>query len=402
MSFDERLKNLVEGTKEQELEVLRRDREAQWRPGVQWRGEEGEVTTAAMFVDQHPDWNAVLEVWDLDPTKFAVIEPVLFNAWDAAIGNGETRRMRQYKAKVVRRKNENLFDIDALREEISKHKPNKSKVINGEGVYNVVLSDWQIGKPEGGGTQATANRVLNGITSVLTRAKELRRLGRSIGTLQILWVGDSVEGCLGHYEQQTFGVDLDRRGQINAVRTLLLAALKKWAPHFNEIKICAVGGNHGENRSTKGKSFTTFADNDDLLVIDQIRDAMEFNKESYGHVKTIIAPDYLNVTIDTCGWILGVTHGHVAKESGTAEQKMKRWLERMSLGRQPIGDCDILVSGHYHHLRVADWGSVQWLQAPALDGGSEWFKQIRGEQSQPGILTFLTYPEVKVKDLQVL
>lgn len=402
MSFQDRLKNLVDGTEAKETEPLKREREAQWRPGVQWKGDEGEVTTAAMFVDQHPDWNAVLEVWDLDPTKFAVIEPVLFNAWDAAMGNGETKRMRQYKAKVVRRKPENAFDIEQLREEIKKHKPSKVKPLLGEGVFNVVLADWQMGKPEGGGSQATANRVLNAISDVLLRVKELKKMGRSIGTLQILWTGDSVEGCLGHYEQQTFGVDLDRRSQINAVRTLLLEALRQWSPHFNEVKICAVGGNHGENRSTKGKSFTTLADNDDLLVIDQVRDALEFNKDTYGHVQTFIAPDHLNLTVDTCGWILGLTHGHVAKETGTAEQKMKRWLERMALGRQPIGDCDLLISGHYHHLRQADWGSVQWLQAPALDGGSEWFRQIRGEQSQPGVLTFLTYPETKVKDLQIL
>lgn len=402
MSFEDRLKNLVDGTEQEALQPPKREREAQWRPGVEWRGDEGEVTTAAMFVDQHPDWNAVLEVWDLDPTKFSVIEPVLFNAWDAAIGNGEIRRMRQYKAKVVRKKTELEFDMDKLIDEIKKHKPKKAQPLTGEGVFNVVLADWQIGKPEGGGTQATAQRVLNAIGDVLIRAKELKRLGRPLGTLQILWTGDSVEGCLGHYEFQTFGVDLDRRGQINAVRTLLLEAIRQWSPHFSEIKICAVGGNHGENRNKNGKAYTSLADNDDLLVIDQIRDAMEFNKDTYGHVKTFIASDHLNLTVDTCGWILGLTHGHVAKETGTAEQKMKRWLERMALGRQPIGDCDLLISGHYHHLRQADWGSVQWLQAPALDGGSEWFRQIRGEQSQPGVLTFATFPEAKVKDLQVL
>lgn len=402
MSFADRVEALITGADKEEQTQLTQPRNAQWRPGVEWRGEEGEVTTAAMFVDQHPDWNAVLEVWDLDPTKFSVIEPVLFNAWDAAIGNGEIRRMRQYKAKVVRKKTEVQFDLEDLKEEIKKHKPKKVTALSGEGVFNVVLADWQLGKPEGGGSKMTAERVLQGISDVLIRVKELEKLKRSLGTLQIIWTGDSVEGCLGHYAIQTFGVELDRRQQINAARTLLLEAIRQWAPHFKDVRIVAVGGNHGENRNSAGKSFTSLGDNDDLLVIDQIRDALEFNKETYGHVQTIMAPDHLNVTVDTAGWILGVTHGHVAKETGTAEQKMKRWLERMSLGRQPIGECDLLVSGHYHHLRQADWGSVQWIQAPALDGGSEWYRQIRGEHSQPGILTFATYPDKKIADLQVL
>lgn len=402
MSFNERVEALVTGADKEQEAQLQQPRNAQWRPGVEWKGEEGEVTTAAMFVDHHPDWNAVLEVWDLDPTKFAVIEPVLFNAWDANIGNGEVRRMRQYKAKVVRKKPELEFDLELLKDEIKKHKPKKIKPLLGEGVFNVVLADWQLGKPEGGGAKATASRVLQGITDVLLRVDELKKLKRPLGTLQIIWTGDSVEGCLGHYAIQTFGVELDRRQQINAARTLLLETVRQWAPYFNEVRIVAVGGNHGENRNSGGKSYTSLGDNDDLLVIDQIRDTLEFNKETYGHVQTIIAPDFLNVTVDTAGWILGVTHGHVARETGTAEQKMKRWLERMSLGRQPIGECDLLISGHYHHLRQADWGSVQWLQAPALDGGSEWFRLIRGEHSQPGILTFATYPEKKVSDLQVL
>jgi predicted phosphodiesterase len=201
---------------------------------------------------------------------------------------------------------------------------------------------------------------------------------------------------------QTFGTDLDRRAQVNAVRTLLLQAIKAWSPYFEKVRIVAVGGNHGENRSAKGKAYTTLADNDDLAVIDQVRDVLEFNPETYGHVQTIIAPDHLTVTIETAGWILGLTHGHTARETGSAEAKIKSWLSRMALGRQPIGECDILVTGHYHHLRQADWGSVQWLQAPALDGGSEWFRLIRGEQSAAGVLTFATYPEAKVKDLQVL
>jgi len=399
MTFEDRVNALVGKAEQEEHEPPKRDRKAQWIPGIEWKGDEGEVTTLPMEGEIAPDWSGVLRMWGLDPEFFAVVEPVLFNVWGDPLG----ALNRQWKGKVVRIQDAKTdYNIDILKEEIKKHKRNKTQVMYGDGVFNVVLADWQMGKNEGGGTPVTAQRVLNAITAVLSRVEELKRLKRPLGTLQIIWTGDSVEGCLGHYEMQTFSVDLDRRGQVNAVRTLLLEAIRQWAPHFEKVRIVAVGGNHGENRSKSGKAFTTLADNDDLAVIDQIKDALEFNPEAYGHVETIIAPDHLSLTVETAGWILGLTHGHTARASGTAEQKLKGWLSRMALGRQPIGECDILVTGHYHHLRQADWGSVHWIQAPALDGGSEWFRLTTGEHSQPGVLTFATYPEVKVKDLQIL
>ena len=399
MSFEERVKALVGQAEEESHLPPKRDRKAQWIPGIEWKGDEGEVTTLPMEGEIAPDWSGVLRMWGLDPEYFAVVEPVLFNVWGDPLG----ALNRQWKGKVVRIQDAKAnYQLDALKEEIKNHKRKKVEVLYGEGVFNVVLADWQMGKPEGGGSEATAQRVLDGIQAVVSRVAELKRLKRPLGTLQIIWTGDSVEGCLGHYEMQTFGIDLDRRAQVNAARTLLLESIRQWSPHFEKVRLIAVGGNHGENRSSNGKAFTTLADNDDLAVIDQVKDALAFNPETYGHVETIIAPDHLSLTVETAGWILGLTHGHTARSGGTAEQKLKTWLSRMALGRQPIGECDILITGHYHHLRQADWGSVHWIQAPALDGGSEWFRQTTGEHSEPGILTFATYPEAKVKDLQIL
>ena len=399
MSFEERVKALVGQADKEEHEPPKRDRKAQWVPGIEWKGDEGEVTTLPMEGEIAPDWTGVLRMWGLDPDYFAVVEPVLFNVWGDPLG----ALNRQWKGKVVRIQDSKTdYNLDKLKEEIKIHKRKKVEIIYGEGVFNVVLADWQLGKPEGGGSEATAQRVLSAIEAVLRRVAELKRLKRPLGTLQIIWTGDSVEGCLGHYEMQTFGVDLDRRGQVNAVRTLLLEAIRVWSPHFYKVRLIAVGGNHGENRSSNGKAFTTLADNDDLAVIDQVKDVLAFNQEAYGHIEVIMAPDHLSLTVETAGWILGLTHGHTARSGSTAELKLKTWLSKMSLGRQPIGECDILVTGHYHHLRQADWGSVHWLQAPALDGGSEWFRLTTGEHSEPGVLTFATYPEKKVADLQIL
>ena len=381
----------------------RRDREAVWRPGVEWVGDEGTVTTAAGPGDAHPDWDHVLAVWDLDPAKFAVVEPVLFNAWDAPGPEGAILRMRQWKAKVVRRKGDisSDIDVDALLADVLKARPGRPAPL-GDGVFHAVLGDWQVGKADGDGVRGTIARVRRGIDDVERRVRELRRAGRPLGTLMVEWTGDSVEGCVGHYPMQTFGVELDRREQAKVTRRLLRDALMRWSRLFDSVVVLAVGGNHGENRGRSGKAYTTFGDNDDLAVVEQVGEVLAANPEAFGHVRVVIPPDHLTVTAEAAGWIVGVTHGHVARDSGQAEVKLRRWYERAAGGKQPIGDADILVTGHYHHLRVADWGGAVWLQCPALDGGSEWWRLTSGESSTPGLLTFASYPERRVADLAVL
>ena len=59
-------------------------------------------------------------------------------------------------------------------------------------------------------------------------------------------------------------------------------------------------------------------------------------------------------------------------------------------GRQAIGDAHVLLAGHLHHLRVEQTGSDKtFLQLPAMESGSQWWKHRTGEWGQPGIVTAL-------------
>jgi len=399
--MDEALDRLLEPVEQDPIpNPSPKSKSAQWLPGVVWEGSEGTVTTSAIPIEESPDWDGVLRIWGLDPANFSVIEPVLFNAW----GNPDGVLNRQWKAKVVRKGTvKEQADISDLVEEIKKHKKQPQAQITGDGVFCVVLADWQMGKPDGDGLKGTAKRILDGIDSVENRVKELRKLKRPLGRLIVLWTGDSVEGCIGHYEQQVFGVELDRRDQVKIARRLLRDALIRWAKLFDDVSVVAVAGNHGENRNSSGKSYTSLNDNDDVAIVEQVAEILGSNPEAYGHVKFAIPKDRLSITIESAGWILGITHGHIAKVSGASpELKIKKWLEGQSFGRQPIGDADVVVTGHWHHLRAADWGGVMWLQAPALDGGSLWWKEMTGATAETGILTFCMYPEKRVADMEVL
>jgi predicted phosphodiesterase len=369
-------------------------RKRMWQPGVEWLGTEGTITTDAVAGD--PEWDMILRAWDLDPNEFQIVEPVLFNSWGGA--DGLTNR--QFKAKVIRRAT-GRTDLEPLIAQALRHKP-KRRTFTGEGALNVVLADWQMGKADHGGVEGTIERIIDRKQAVIDRARELRKIGRPIGHLNVLWTGDSVEGCSGHYASQTFSVELDRRDQVKITRRLLTDSLQAWAKEFESITVAAVGGNHGENRNGKGKAYTGSHDNDDLAVVEQVAEILAANPDAFGHVRFAIAQDNLTLTIPSAGWILGITHGHVAHSGTGTEGKLRQWWERQAGGRQPIGDADILVTGHYHHLRVADWGGCVWLQAPALEGGSEWWRVSMGEMSQVGMLTFVTTTEERVTDLAVL
>ena len=368
-------------------------RKRQWVPGVEWLGSEGTITTDALNGD--PRWEEILVKWGLEPDHYQIVEPVLFNSW----GGHDGMMNRQFKAKVIRRTH-SPADYEDLIQAALKHKPKKREWV-GESTLNVVLADWQIGKADGDGLEGTIRRVVEARDSVIQRIKDLRKIGRPIGHLNVLWTGDSVEGCLGYYASQTFSVELDRRDQVKVTRRLLTDALQAWAPYFAGVTVAAVAGNHGENRST-GKAFTGAHDNDDLAIVEQVSEILAANPAAYGHVRFAIARDNLTLTIPSAGWVLGITHGHVTRSGATAEMKLRSWWEKQAAGRQPVGDADVLVSGHYHHFRAADWGGCVWLQAPALDGGSEYWRVTTGETSEPGMLTFVMAEGQRVTDIAVL
>lgn len=366
----------------------KRKRDAQWKPGVEWSGDAGFVTTPIMPDVDKPNWDEVLAVFELDPNQFTVVEPVLFNAWNAMTAGGGIELMRQWKAKIVR-KTASSVDIDELVKEIKNHKPSKAKSILGDSTLVVVFNDWQIGKSDGDGLSGTIRRVLASIDAVTERHKALQKLGYTVDEIVVIGLGDLIESIDGNYAMQTFSVEVDRRDQVKIARRLVRDAIMRWSKLVPKIRVIAIGGNHGENRKA-GKAFTTLGDNDDVAIFEQIAEVFAANPEAYGHVEFAIPQRDLSMTVEVRGYILGATHGHTAKMgSGTSEQKLRRWVEKQSLGRQPIGDADIIVSGHYHTFRMADWGGVWWLQAPALDGGSEWWTAQSGDQSRSGMLSFV-------------
>jgi hypothetical protein len=270
------------------------------------------------------------------------------------------------------------------------------------GAFVISWNDWQTGKKgaDGRGTDALAERLDRAYDSTVARIKELRKIGRDIGKLVVVGGADMVEGC-AIFPNQPYELDSDRRTQFRNTVALGLEGLDRLVPLFESTDVLVVGGNHGENRINGQR--TTRTDNDDCRVFEMMREACERDK-NLNHITWTIAQGEPAKTIEVAGWILGTTHGHVygKTSAGSIEQKAYKWFMGQAAGRQPVGDSDVFITHHFHHYAARDWGATQWVQTPAMDGGSEWLTDLNGQSSQPGMLSFVMTPENRFQDMQIL
>lgn len=367
-----------------------------WEPGVELTSEDGVFVPQPRPLEDGETIKPEREPWDdhlrragLDPSEVEVVEPVEIRTWDAAIGDGEVQTMVYFRAKIVSRTRQ-VFD-DELRKWVRKWRPVKNPPEpRGDTTLVVCWADAQIGKDDGDGTEGTVRRWMDSHGQVIDRWNDLRKQGVNLSRMVVAPLGDLVEGCSGHYAQQPYRVEMNEREQRRTVRQCVVSGLK----HFSDVaplSVLPVGGNHGEVRNS-GQSFTDFSDNIDVAVIEDAADILAENPR-FGNVAFHIPRSDLTQTIDLHGTIVGLAHGHQARGGGSVEAKIMRWWRGQMDGRQPVGDADVLVTGHYHHLQVSQQGVRTWMQAPALDGGSEWFTDVAGYDSPAGTLTFVVSSE---------
>ena len=336
-------------------------------------------------------WDKYLEELGFNPDEFEIIEPFEIRSWDSNTENGKDT-FYYYKAKIISKHavNDRDFDFKSLLSEIKKSKP-KPQTINGKSSMIVCLSDWQMGKRDGDGTKGIVERIEQMIPDVTARIKELRKSGVDLAHLYVVGLGDIVEGCEGFYPMQEHSVEYDLRRQKMIARRLLVKSLKAWAPLFKNVVVACVPGNHGENRKN-GKAFTTFGDNFDVAIFDEAAEIFQENP-AFKHVKFVIPDNDLWLTLDVSGTIIGLAHGHQFRTGGRySHQKAVAWLSGQAFGMTEMGDADILISGHFHHLFVVNEGKRTLMQCPSVDGGSEWFENMTGKSSYAGTLTFSITP----------
>jgi hypothetical protein len=372
---------------------------AAYKPEVNWDGLNAEITSEVLD-GPIPDWNDILEKWGFDPTLYEAVEPIKVSQWDV-IHEGEQKTFYSYKGVVRQRSDVKDFDYKDLVREIKKHRRLNENLPGGDKAFVVCLADWQIAKADGDGTEGTVKRILKMIDDVEVRIKELRKIGRDLGTLLVVGLGDIIEGCDGNYSSQVFNVELNRREQTRIARRLIRDAICRWSKLFKKVIVTAVPGNHGENRKD-GRNFTNPGDNDDVTVFEGVCEILSANPDAYGHIEFFIPENDTSIALDVGGNRIAFAHGHIPSGGGTPQQKIRNWWKDQSFCNTAIGSAKILVTGHYHHLSVIEYDRDKiHIQCPAMDGGSEWWEDKTGEHSRSGTLTFILDSD-GYRDLEII
>ena len=345
------------------------------------------------------DWKEQLESYfGADAKNYRVLEDTAeIRFWDMA-GN-PPQRLYYFKAKIVSNKAYMPDDdFKKLLNQAKKKKPTSSKKLTKNSkTFCIALSDWQIGKE---GTEQTIERWMDSIPKIKEQIKTLRK-SETIDQLFIAGLGDIVEGCTGFYAQQEFTVELDYRQQQKVARRMAYTALKELVPMFDKTVVSFIAGNHGEPRNS-GKSFTTFSDNRDIMLGEELAEIFK-EAPAYKDKIDFIMPDSLSITLDISDTVVTLVHGHQMRGGGNPQAKARTWLANQSLARSEIADSDLLLMGHYHFFSAYESdGKRLIIQAPSLDSGSEWFDNTNGGRNSAGVLTLIIGGPEKWSNIRVI
>jgi predicted phosphodiesterase len=341
--------------------------------GYEWDGNAGFIQTGPL-TERPRSWDAFIRDSGLDPDEVEVIEPVQVRGWDSPVGSGDVVRMHYYRLTVRRRTLK--ADLDELVKAAKRRVYAKPiNPTNADKAFLVALGDLQLGKGDGDGVEGTAARFLDTTAQAVARYKRVAK-GAPI---YLVHLGDCIEGMVSQGGANTWRTTLTTTEQVRLYRRLLIEQVKAFSAVTPRLVVAGVPGNHDEAH----RPLHTYGDSWAIDSIAAVRDALDL-AGTYEHV-TLHAPerDELTLTLDVCGTIVGLAHGHQWRAG-----QHTTWWAKQAHGRQPIGDADLLLSGHLHHLRIEATGSDKtFVQVPALESGSQWWKHRTGEWGQPGIVT---------------
>lgn len=243
-------------------------------------------------------------------------------------------------------------------------------------------SDLQIGKASQrlGGTPETIARVRQSFEAM--RAKLIA--GPTPERLLLVDGGDGIEN-VWNTPSQLVTNDLSVPEQIRVFRRLMLEGIKLLAPLVPELVYVAVPSNHGHARvGYKADGGTVDADFG-LEVSYQLEDAIGENP--YLDNVSFVRPEPLSevAEVATSGSSLAFHHGHQSAGPGGHG----KWWQGLDHGRMPGWDADILVTAHYHSMRVEQSGNGRWIiGVSSSDAGSDWFTNRTGQSALQGMTAF--------------
>lgn len=362
-----------------------------WTPGVEYDETGGELRSRPRelpegeAVSPAPEDAELLAEFGLDPTIWTVTN-LKRSKWQSG-----DRWLEAYKASFKRRGQgfvlspEETDDILVQYANVRRQRTRKRANDRLQSTLMVPVGDLQLGKEEGGGTAATIDRFGLLTQRVLEQLVDVGGVERLI----LPWLGDCIEGIVSQSGRNVARLDIPISEQVRVYRRLMMhqiATLSPWAEH---VLIPVVPGNHDE---TYRQQIQPVTDSWAIEGASAVADALTLSGK-YENVRWAFPdPEEVNVVVDvgtaSNPLVMGFTHGHMWRPG----QALK-WWGNQSHGRQLMGQADMMVSAHLHHLHIQQTGGDRtWLQIPALDGGSAWYRRATGEDAPAGMVSVWLTP----------
>lgn len=265
------------------------------------------------------------------------------------------------------------------------HKPTFQRA-QGDHTFIVALGDMQFGKIDGDGTAGTLKRTIDCIDKAAD-ALAFYRQRFDIGHVHVAWLGDHIEGFVSQGGANVWRTQLPLDDQLTLTRRTMLHALLTFSGEAERVSMVAVPGNHGEPQRFAGKGITRYDDSHDTGTLVAVSDAANLNREAFGHVEFYVPQtDELTVALDLSGTITAHAHGHVWRPG-----KHFDWWKGQAFNRKSaFHGAHLLLAGHLHHEHVDSDGDRTFIQPPAMESESTWWRHSTGTDGAPGLIVAVT------------
>jgi hypothetical protein len=356
-----------------------------WSPSVVFDGDGGEATLPPVADGESADIEGFLRDAGIDPDQIEIVGEPRISRWQVA-RPFPLEPAWHTAVKVRWRAKKSGINLPLLYALAKKTKPPTVKPVTQGKALVILWSDLQIGKVDHrGGIETMLHRVSQ------TQAKLLKLVQRTKPERIIFCdVGDTIEnfGNVADLHQLATN-DLSLMEQVDLATSLAWDALKslsKYAP----ITYLSVGSNHCQFRVNKQKVGSATDDWGIHIGRTLARLSKEVGLDITFHEPSKHDESLALDVFDDGFHVLGMVHGHQANRP----EGIPDWWRKQAFGKQSVTAATVLVSGHFHHLRVQELGSTSrgtsrfWVQASTLDNGSNWWRLNSGEDSVPGLVCF--------------
>lgn len=347
-----------------------------FKPGIEFDGLEGTATTEGF--PEKPSFDDFLRERGYPPEEYEIVGTPRTSQWQRYDGEWLTAYRFTF------RKKQTEIDLPTLFSQAKKVKIERPKQTTDKALV-ICPADLQVGKAQGsrGGTPELIQRVFASYDLIEQKMK-----AGKYERIYILDMGDIIESVSNSaMYNQLESNDLSPMQQYDVAAALMLDLVKR-AAKYAPVTYGSVASNHCQNRFKGQQVGRPGLDDFGIVVLQQLR---RITTEVGLDVEYLVPHPQdegfaFRYGINT----IGAVHGHQASRP----DGMKKWWSDSTFGNQWVQACDVLITAHFHHLRVEELGqrfdgagSKFWIQCPTSDAGSDWFRRRAGIDSTTGILT---------------